>query len=201
MSETAEAIMDAAEERIRQAGYSGFSFREVAADIGVKSSSVHYHFPTKKKLAAAVARRYTDRFLDAVDQKQATGNDIVTAWRQVFRDALHRNGRICLCGAMGAVSHDLAGEVREEVKRFFVLGIETLTRGGWAATPPCGYLLPSRARCSPPTSSTIVRCSRAEQPLSYRPVFLGRHWQLFDINWHIVKIQPAAIPYNSRNGR
>ncbi|WP_331375660.1 TetR/AcrR family transcriptional regulator [Sinorhizobium chiapasense] len=130
MSETAEAIMDAAEERIRQAGYSGFSFRDVAADIGVKSSSVHYHFPTKEKLAAAVARRYTDRFLDSVDQKQATGDDIVTAWRQVFRDALHRDGRMCLCGAMGAVSHDLAGEVREEVKRFFVLGIETLTRGG-----------------------------------------------------------------------
>ncbi|WP_157628311.1 helix-turn-helix domain-containing protein, partial [Ensifer sp. BR816] len=46
--------MDAAEERIRRAGYSGFSFREIAADVGVKSASVHYHFPTKERLAAAV---------------------------------------------------------------------------------------------------------------------------------------------------
>ncbi|KAB2688478.1 TetR/AcrR family transcriptional regulator [Brucella tritici] len=130
MNDTAGAIMDAAEERIRQAGYSGFSFREVAADIGVKSSSVHYHFPTKEKLAAAVARRYTDRFLEAVDRRLDAGDDIVKAWREVFRDALYRDGRMCLCGALGATSHDLATEVRDEVKRFFLLGIERLVRGG-----------------------------------------------------------------------
>ncbi len=122
--------MDAAEERIRQAGYSGFSFREVAADIGVKSSSVHYHFPTKEKLAAAVARRYTDRFVEAVDRQLDAGDDIVKAWRKVFRDALYRDGRMCLCGALGATSHDLATEVRDEVKRFFLLGIERLMQGG-----------------------------------------------------------------------
>lgn len=48
MTDTSNAIMDATEERIRQGGYSGFSFREIAADVGVKSSSVHYHFPIKK---------------------------------------------------------------------------------------------------------------------------------------------------------
>ncbi len=132
MSETTEAIMDAAEERIRQAGYSGFSFREVAADIGVKSSSVHYHFPTKEKLAAAVARRYTDRFLKGVDQRVAEGRDIVTAFRQVFGDALDRDGRMCLCGAMGATSADLAEEVRAEVRRFFQLGLERLAKAGLA---------------------------------------------------------------------
>lgn len=131
MSDTANAILDAAEERIRQSGYSGFSFREVAADIGVKSSSVHYHFPTKERLAAAVARRYTDRFLAAVDSELArSGGDIVRAWRQVFREAFHRDGRMCLCGALAATSYDLAEEVRVEVKRFFLLGIEKLTAGG-----------------------------------------------------------------------
>lgn len=130
MSETTDAIMDAAEERIRRAGYSGFSFREIAADVGVKSASVHYHFPTKEKLAAAVARRYTDRFLAAVDRHLASGHDVVEAWRQVFRSALQRDGRMCLCGALGATSQDLTGEVREEVRRFFLLGIDQLTKGG-----------------------------------------------------------------------
>lgn len=130
MSEMREAILDAAEERIRRAGYSGFSFREIATDVGVKSSSVHYHFPAKEKLAAAVARRYTDRFLQAVDAQLESGQDIVRAWRQVFRDAVTRDDRMCLCGAMGATSHDLPGEVRDEVKRFFLLGIERLIGGG-----------------------------------------------------------------------
>jgi TetR/AcrR family transcriptional repressor of nem operon len=130
MSETADAILDAAEERIRRAGYSGFSFREIAADVGVKSASVHYHFPTKAMLAAAVARRYTDRFFEAVDRQVALGDDIVQAWRQVFRVALHSDGKMCLCGALGATSKDLASEVRDEVKRFFLLGIEMLVKGG-----------------------------------------------------------------------
>ena len=47
MNEIAAAIMDAAERRMRIGGFNGFSFREIAADVGVKSSSVHYHFPTK----------------------------------------------------------------------------------------------------------------------------------------------------------
>ena len=54
MSEAATEIMDAAERRMRIGGFNGFSFREIAADAGVKSSSVHYHFPTKEKLAAPV---------------------------------------------------------------------------------------------------------------------------------------------------
>ena len=63
MSErTAERLMDLAEDHIRNAGYGGFSFRDLAAEIGIKSASVHHHFPTKATMAAAVARRYGDRF-------------------------------------------------------------------------------------------------------------------------------------------
>jgi TetR/AcrR family transcriptional regulator, transcriptional repressor for nem operon len=130
MTEIRDAILNAAEERIRLAGYSGFSFREIAADVGVKSSSVHYHFPSKEKLAAAVARRYTDRLLEAVEAQIEGGRDIVKAWRQVFWEALVRDARMCLCGAMATTSHDLPQDVRDEVKRFFILGIERLVDGG-----------------------------------------------------------------------
>ena len=130
MTDTTSAILDSAEKRIRSAGYSGFSFRDVAADVGVKASSVHYHFPAKEKLAAAVAHRYTDRFVEAVDAKVTTGINVVQAWRDVFRTALRRDGRMCLCGALAVTSHDLPDEVRLEVRRFFELGIEKLQQGG-----------------------------------------------------------------------
>src|ERR1700721_1374918 len=57
--------MDLAEAHIRSAGYGGFSFRALAAEIGIKSASVHHHFPTKATMAAAVAQRYADRFFTA----------------------------------------------------------------------------------------------------------------------------------------
>ena len=54
MNETAERLMDLAEARIREAGYRGFSFRDLAAEIGIKSASVHHHFPTKAGMAGCV---------------------------------------------------------------------------------------------------------------------------------------------------
>ena len=59
---TAERLMDLAEAHIRSAGYGRFSLRDVATEIDIKSASVHHHFPTKATKAAAVARRYGDRF-------------------------------------------------------------------------------------------------------------------------------------------
>jgi TetR/AcrR family transcriptional repressor of nem operon len=130
MNETAGAIMDAAEARIRRDGYGGFSFREIATDIGIKSASVHYHFPTKEMLAASVAHRYTDRFFEALDERITAGDDIVGACRQVFRTAFSRDGKMCLCGALGATSQGLAPEIKAEVKRFFRCGIDRLVKEG-----------------------------------------------------------------------
>jgi TetR/AcrR family transcriptional repressor of nem operon len=42
VSDVKTAIMDAAERRMQRGGFGGFSFREIAADVGIKSSSVHY---------------------------------------------------------------------------------------------------------------------------------------------------------------
>jgi hypothetical protein len=39
VKETAERLMDLAEAHIRSAGYGGFSFRALAAEIGIKSAS------------------------------------------------------------------------------------------------------------------------------------------------------------------
>jgi TetR/AcrR family transcriptional repressor of nem operon len=61
---TAGKIVAAAERRMRESGFHGFSFRDIAADVGIKSASVHHHFPTKEHLGAAVAKAYTERLME-----------------------------------------------------------------------------------------------------------------------------------------
>ena len=75
MATRATEILDAAEGFARQTGYNGFSFRDIAAEIGIKSASVHYHFPTKGDLGAALARRYAERFFERL----GLASDIATA--------------------------------------------------------------------------------------------------------------------------
>jgi TetR/AcrR family transcriptional repressor of nem operon len=120
VNDTAQRLMDLAEAHIRDGGYRGFSFRDLAAEIGIKSASVHHHFPTKATMAAAVARRYGDRFLATVaPRSNETGENAISAYRSAFRKALELDGRMCLCGVLGAEAGVLPPEVVEEIQSFF----------------------------------------------------------------------------------
>lgn len=130
MNDTTTAILDAAEARIRRGGYNGFSFRELAADVGVKSASVHYHFPTKEALAAAVARRYRERFLGAIERDIAAGFDVTAAWKTGFQRAVAADGGMCLCGALGAAADALPEAVRQEACAFFNAALGQMTTSG-----------------------------------------------------------------------
>jgi TetR/AcrR family transcriptional repressor of nem operon len=118
--------MDAAERRMRKGGFNGFSFREVAADVGIKSSSVHYHFPTKEALAAAVIRRYTQEVAEIIKQGFETERDPVKVWTKAFRGTIHSKAKMCPCAVLGASSRDLPREVAAEVKAFFQMCIDAL---------------------------------------------------------------------------
>ncbi|MEL6281088.1 MAG: helix-turn-helix domain-containing protein, partial [Pseudomonadota bacterium] len=93
---TAEKIMAAAERRVRAAGYNGFSFRDLAEDVGIKSASVHHHFPTKEGLVAKLAAAYTERFMEAVAEAPA-GAARIAAYQRAFRASLEADRQMCLC--------------------------------------------------------------------------------------------------------
>ncbi|MEM6275888.1 MAG: TetR/AcrR family transcriptional regulator [Pseudomonadota bacterium] len=126
MSDRQKAILDVAERLIRAHGYSGFSFREVASEVGIKSASVHYHFPTKPDLAAAVAKRYRERFAEALEAEEQKGTARVTAWRALFHDALTKDGLMCLCGILAVEGASLPADVAGEARAFLEFGIASL---------------------------------------------------------------------------
>ncbi|WP_024610859.1 MULTISPECIES: TetR/AcrR family transcriptional regulator [unclassified Pseudoalteromonas] len=117
-----EALLKAAENKVRLGGYSNFSFRELASEVGIKSASVHYHFPTKADLGAELAHQYTNSFLAALgepNELKASGKNPINVYTQLFRSALVTDRKMCLCGLLGAESDSLPDKVRLEVKRFF----------------------------------------------------------------------------------
>jgi len=130
MSDMKTAIMDAAERRMQAGGFSGFSFREIATDVGIKSSSVHHHFPTKEALAAAVIRRWADRTSAHVDKALAKDPDPVRVWTKAFRGTALSEPHMCPCTVLGASSHDLPKPVAEEVRRFFQMCLDKLVASG-----------------------------------------------------------------------
>src|SRR4051812_27225866 len=130
MNENAVAIMDAAERRMRVGGFNGFSFRDLAKDVGVKSSSVHYHFPTKEALAAAVIRRYTEEVAKVIEKGSQREADPLVVWTRAFRGTILTKDRICPCAVLGAAARDLPPEVAGEVASFFKMCLDDLQNKG-----------------------------------------------------------------------
>jgi TetR/AcrR family transcriptional regulator, transcriptional repressor for nem operon len=140
MTDIADAIMKAAERRMRIGGFHGFSFREIAADVGIKSSSVHYHFPTKDDLAAEVVRRYTDELSEKMDRNIEIDPDPISVWTKAFRGTLLSDERLCPCMVLGAGALDIPPKVSFEVKRFFTMCLEKLIAEGLSRDDAAKFL-------------------------------------------------------------
>lgn len=120
MTDVKDAILEAAESRARRGGYNGFSFRDLAEDVGIKSASVHYHFPTKEDLAEVLARRYVERIAAYLgDPTQLTPRAAVKRLADVFIEANESDDQMCLCGIFAAESDSLPRHVLPAVAAFF----------------------------------------------------------------------------------
>ncbi|WP_298775650.1 TetR/AcrR family transcriptional regulator [uncultured Shewanella sp.] len=129
MSPTVERIIESAESQIRAGGYNAFSFREIAKQIGIKSASIHYHFPTKPDLAILVANRYTRSFQDQlklIEQKTLLPKERLMDYINLFRHAIKVDKRMCLCGILASETYALPEALQVEVKQFFTMNIEWL---------------------------------------------------------------------------
>ena len=66
MADTAERILDTAQALAQVRGYNGFSYADISAELAITKPSIHYHFPSKARLAEALIARYRRRFAAAL---------------------------------------------------------------------------------------------------------------------------------------
>ncbi len=131
MAQTREAILAVARTRAQAHGYNGLNFRDLATEVGIKSASIHYHFPSKADLGAALARRYWEDSGAELEALWAESPDPVRALRKypaIFRKALENDNRMCMCGLMAAEYDDLPAAVKAEVMAFADVHVAWLTK-------------------------------------------------------------------------
>ena len=129
--DSATQILDIAERRMRQTGYNTVSYRDIAAEMGIKSASLHYHFPKKEDLGTALAKRYTENFsraLEEIDSREATPQDRIKAFVDIYSSELKQRGLVCLCAVLGAETEGLPDRVSAEIKSFFDKKINWLSQ-------------------------------------------------------------------------
>lgn len=75
--QTAERLLDAAEQLFAHKGWAGASIREITQAAGVNVAAAHYHFGSKEALLAAVIERHMAQIMAErirlLDEAEATG--------------------------------------------------------------------------------------------------------------------------------
>jgi TetR/AcrR family transcriptional regulator, transcriptional repressor for nem operon len=120
-TDTAQRILDAAEQLAQVRGFNAFSYAHIAAELGITKASLHYHFSSKAELGQALIARYSDRFVHAlaeIDSQPATAPAKLAAYADLYAAQL-RSQRMCLCGMLAAEYETLPKPITESLVAFF----------------------------------------------------------------------------------
>lgn len=117
--DTHSLILDVAESLIHKVGYKAFSYRDIARHVGIKTSSIHYHFPTKADLAAALASRWRRKMrsiLAQADASSARPEHRLDAFLDAMEQGFRQTKNICLCSMLAADFANLPEKAKQEAQ-------------------------------------------------------------------------------------
>jgi len=118
---TASRILDVAEGLVQVRGFNGFSYADVATELGITKAALHYHFAGKADLGSALITRYASRFsgaLAGIDADELGADAKLAAYADLYLQVL-RDHKMCLCGMLAAEYQTLPRPMRDAVIAFF----------------------------------------------------------------------------------
>ena len=122
-------ILDVAERLVQRRGFNGFSYADIAAEVGITKASLHYHFATKAELGRTLIARYTDSFTTAlhrITDSLPAAAERLRAYVKLYAEVL-RDERMCLCGMVAAEYGTLPAPMQAALRVFFEVN------EGWVA--------------------------------------------------------------------
>ncbi|HEY9274864.1 TetR/AcrR family transcriptional regulator [Achromobacter sp. SD115] len=118
---TREQLLAHAEKLIRTRGCNGFSYRDLAEHVGVKTSSIHYYFPGKDDLLYEAVDAYSTRALAAIRAIDTSlpAQEQLDQYLSMMESRACGSGELCLAGMLAAEVNSLPERVRGALQGFF----------------------------------------------------------------------------------
>ena len=71
--ETTTLLLNTAQGLIQTRGFNAFSYKDLAEAVGIRTASIHYHFPAKAELGVALMERYIADLNQALENIDRSG--------------------------------------------------------------------------------------------------------------------------------
>jgi TetR/AcrR family transcriptional repressor of nem operon len=122
-SDTADRILDTAQQLIVAKGYNAFSYADIAEVVGISKPSIHFHFATKAALVHKLLERYRDTLKGSLEQLAQNVPDPLGQlqayagyWEHCIRD---NSAPFCLCAMLASELLSLPPDVAGQVRLYF----------------------------------------------------------------------------------
>ncbi|AXF07720.1 TetR/AcrR family transcriptional regulator [Paraburkholderia sp. SIMBA_055] len=116
-----EQILEHAITLIMMRGYNGFSYRDLSSLVGVKTSSIHYYFPSKDDLVLEAVNAYSNEVFNTLKgiDESLPAEARLGKYTKLFGRTLGDGHQICLCGMLASDIETLPDNIRQAVQAFF----------------------------------------------------------------------------------
>jgi len=113
-----EEIIELADNLIRQNGYNAFSFHEISNKVGIKTASIHYHFPTKSDLGVAVIDQHIENLTGLIENfGSKSPTEKLNRFFSIYSN-IKKESKVCLVGSLATDFNTLDDKVQEKLKSF-----------------------------------------------------------------------------------
>ncbi|NQY93129.1 MAG: TetR/AcrR family transcriptional regulator [Campylobacteraceae bacterium] len=121
MTTVKEQLIKIATNTVQKSGINALTMRELGDAVGIKSSSVMYHFKSKDGLICELVNSYSEGFTLYLEELSNTYNDPKTRllkFVDIFEEVL-KDGKFCLCGMLASQNENLDDLTRDKTRSFF----------------------------------------------------------------------------------
>jgi len=126
---TRDKLLELANTLIQKNGFEGFSYADLAHELGIRKASIHHHFPTKTCLGLAYCEYKRETF-NALEVKILTlpaGSEQLQGYLDAFSGCI-RDGEMCGVYAMLSDSNLFTPELKIAVGELAAYELHILTR-------------------------------------------------------------------------
>jgi TetR/AcrR family transcriptional regulator, transcriptional repressor for nem operon len=121
-SQKRNEILQHARELLRKRGFNAFSHRELADLVGVKSSSVHYYFPSKEDVGIALIQGYRTEVMSSLESlPSVAAEERIDGFVDLFVRSASSGEDWCPAAMLASDFMTLGRTLQDEVRGFFNL--------------------------------------------------------------------------------
>lgn len=120
-TDTKTTLLNSAEFAARRLGFDGFSYADLAEDVGIRKASIHHHFPSKANLSVALMQRYHENvhsICSKIETNFSTGGARLLELVGLYRAGSDEGKQLCLCTSFSASRDSLSPDVVHQISLF-----------------------------------------------------------------------------------